>query len=125
MPQKIYVTGPVRNRTTDQLNEFAIAQERLEALGFEVTTAAEDLPYGNLSKAELNQYLKAREEKLGDADIVLALAGFEKDGYSNLDMTSAKLLEKKFDLVVDFLEKPKGKITGEEPPSLTALSPGV
>jgi hypothetical protein len=91
--KNIFITGNTANVGLDQLNEFELARQELRKLGFEeVATAADDLPMGDELKTldGLQHYLKLREEKLKDSQIVLALNNNDKkDAYFDKDIQKA------------------------------------
>lgn len=93
MKERIYITGPVKDRGSEWLEEFALAKGQLQNLGFEnVVTAAEQIPHGDYRHLEGAEALclRMREMHRSQANILLYLAGWEGDVDSKREVNRSR-----------------------------------
>jgi hypothetical protein len=94
--KSIYIIGPVSGAGIEMLGEFPLVQQKLEAAGFQVTTAADDLPVGEDSKNDMviNEYMRKRNENLTQADIVIYLERYDYDRDAVSELKEARRIGK-------------------------------
>ena len=92
--KKIYLTGPVAERDVQQLEEFQRVKELLEEQGFDVKTAIDHLPDGDLrGNPYANQIsMHNRFLALNQSDQVIYLEGYEEDPLSHSEVYQAQHL---------------------------------
>lgn len=119
---KLFITGPIQNRTADQLQEFSIVKEKLEAHGYQVTTCIEAMggfENINIYLQSHEDYLKLMRKRVSTmliCDIVLKLSGWDDEIDSRSDSFIAGYLNQPCFDAFSFIESANQRAIDAETP---------
>lgn len=88
----IYLSGPITGLPQNNYKEFALAQERIEALGYKVLNPHEFFEGKNTRDWEHQDFMRVCIAEMMKADLVVTLPGWEKSLGATIEVQIARLM---------------------------------
>lgn len=92
MKKTIYLSGPITGLPQNNYKDFALAQERIEALGHKVLNPHEFFEQKDVRDWTHNDFMRVCIAEMMKADLVVTLPGWEKSIGATIEVQIARLM---------------------------------
>jgi nucleoside 2-deoxyribosyltransferase len=115
MKTKIFLTGPLHNLSSSQIEEFARATHELRSRNFEVTSIFEMLEFQDIEKIDSmrNEILKRRLVELMNCHRLIYLDNYEQDLEATFEVKMAKYLNIPTANIIKFINEDENRNDNE------------
>lgn len=101
--QTVYLSGPITGMPENNYREFKLAEERINAMGFE-TLVPHDFFFGiDTREFKHNDYMRECIKQMMDADIVVTLKDWEQSKDCKMEVTIAREMDIPVQHIISFL----------------------